>query len=69
MIAADLTVTSARLTLLDFSRPFMRSPLTVLTGDNNATDGANVSENYMHHLSRRRHISNCCFAAVGGRTL
>jgi hypothetical protein len=31
MIAADLTVTSIRHKVLDYSRPFMTAPLTILT--------------------------------------
>ena len=47
MIAADLTVSSARLDAIDFSRPFMRSPLTVLTSIASSAVGDHVSNSIL----------------------
>ena len=49
-IAADLTLTTDRLSVLDFSRPFLSSPLTILTKVNKKYRICKNLHKYIEHL-------------------
>ena len=61
LIAADLTVTSERLGVVAFSRPFIDAPLTVLTAV------SSVWRRIWKYLPRRRTLEIECITEGGRR--